>query len=172
MTDAPPVDRERIIEVLRRHGVEYLLVGGGAAQIYGAERPTQDTDCLARRTRENLDRLASAMRELGARLRVEGLSDDEASELPIRVDADMLATMEISTWTTDAGWFDVLNDIPAGDGHRLRYDDLVGRAVIVHVGGVEVSIAALSDIIASKEWADRPKDHEALPELRRLASEL
>lgn len=24
------------------------------------------------------------------------------------------------------------------------------------------------DIIASKEWAGRPKDHEALPELRRI----
>jgi hypothetical protein len=29
-------------------------------------------------------------------------------------------------------------------------------------------MAALDDIIASKEWADRPKDREALPELRAL----
>lgn len=30
---------------------------------------------------------------------------------------------------------------------------------------LRISLAALEDIIASKEWADRPKDHEALPEL-------
>jgi hypothetical protein len=31
-----------------------------------------------------------------------------------------------------------------------------------------VHIAALDDIIASKQWANRPKDHDALPELLRL----
>jgi len=29
--------------------------------------------------------------------------------------------------------------------------------------GLDVRVAALEDIIASKEWADRPKDGEALP---------
>jgi hypothetical protein len=35
-------------------------------------------------------------------------------------------------------------------------------------GGLSIRVAALDDVIASKEWADRPKDHEALPELRTL----
>lgn len=35
--------------------------------------------------------------------------------------------------------------------------------------GVGVLVAALDDVIASKEWADRPKDREALVELRKLA---
>lgn len=52
MTD-PLLDRDRIIECLNRHRVEYLLVGGIGAQMHGAGRP-----------KENLDRLASAMREL------------------------------------------------------------------------------------------------------------
>lgn len=52
MTD-PLLDRDRIIECLNRHRVEYLLVGGIGDQMHGAGRPT-----------ENLDRLASAMREL------------------------------------------------------------------------------------------------------------
>jgi len=38
----------------------------------------------------------------------------------------------------------------------------------VEVGPVNVRVAALADIIASKEWADRPEDREALDELRRL----
>lgn len=36
------------------------------------------------------------------------------------------------------------------------------------MAGVTVHVAALADIIASKEWADRPKDREALDELRGL----
>jgi len=60
--------------------------------------------------------------------------------------------------------------MPAADGRRLRYDDLVGRAAVIEILGVNVHVAALEDVIASKEWADRPKDREALPELRALAS--
>ena len=42
-------DVRRITEVLDRHGVDYLVIGGVATQAYGAERPTGDFDCLVRR---------------------------------------------------------------------------------------------------------------------------
>jgi len=35
----PPHDLARLIEILDRHGVEYLLVGGAAARAYGAKTP-------------------------------------------------------------------------------------------------------------------------------------
>ena len=167
-TDAPPLDVERLLAVLERHRVEYLLVGGLAAIAHGALRPTVDFDCLARRTKDNLARLAAAMNELHARLRVGGLSDEEALALRVPLDPDMLARMEISTWRTDAGDFDVLTDIPDAEGNRSTYADLLPRSANQEVNGVVVRVAALEDVIASKEWADRPKDHEALPELRRL----
>lgn len=166
----PPLDIDRILTTLERHQVDYLLVGGVAAIAHGALRPTGDLDCLARRSEENLERLATAMRELNARLRVQGLTDAEATALPTPLDAEALGRLEISTWRTDAGDFDVLTGIPARDGHRLRYDELVGRAALQNVQGVAVHVAALEDVIASKEWADRPKDRLALPELRALAS--
>jgi hypothetical protein len=37
---------------------------------------------------------------------------------------------------------------------------------------VTVVVADLHDIIASKEWANRPKDREALPELRDLVAQM
>lgn len=66
---------------------------------------------------------------------------------------------------------DVLNDIPSRDGRRLRYADLASRAHRRTVHGVTVQVVALPDLIASKEWANRPKDREALEELDRLAAE-
>jgi hypothetical protein len=92
-----PPDVARMVEVLDRNGVEYLVVGGVATQVYGAERPTGDFDCLVRRTRENFERLATAMRELNARLRVQRMTDDEAAQLPTQVHAETIARMEIST---------------------------------------------------------------------------
>jgi hypothetical protein len=168
LTEHPEVDWVRITECLDRHGVEYLIVGGLGAQLHGATRPTGDFDSLPKTTGENLDRLAAAMRELHAFLRVEGLSDEESRALPTRLDAVSLGRMDISTWRTDAGDLDVLTAIPTRDGGRARYEELVERAKPLDFGGVPVMVAALGDIIASKEWADRPKDREALPELRDL----
>lgn len=37
-------DPRHIVEVLDRHGVLYVLIGGYAAQLYGARRPTNDSD--------------------------------------------------------------------------------------------------------------------------------
>lgn len=170
-TDLPPLDVERILATLTRNGVEFLLVGGVAAIAHGARRLTVDLDCVPVRTYENLDRLAAALRDLNARLRVEGLTDAEAALLPVRIDRETLGRMELSTWRTDAGDFDILADLPTSDGRRLRYDDLNRRASAQPLHGITVRVAALDDIIASKEWADRPKDREALAELRRLATD-
>lgn len=159
---------EQLVAALDRHGVEYLVVGGVAARAYGATRETRDFDCVVRRARDNLDRLAAAMRALNARLRVEGLTDVEAARLPVRIDAMTLNALEISTWSTDAGDLDVLVDIPGRDGGRRTFEDLVGRAHVLDFGGLSVRVAGLDDIIASKEWAGRPKDRAALPELRSL----
>ena len=106
---------------------------------------------MARRSRGNLERLASALRSLNARLRVHGLTDDEAAQLPTRIDKETLGRMEICAWRTDAGDFDVLTDLPGRDGRRLRYDELIERANVQDVHGIAVRVAALDDVIASKE---------------------
>ncbi|HSH60548.1 MAG TPA: hypothetical protein VK988_13110 [Acidimicrobiales bacterium] len=166
--EGPSLDVARILDALERHHVQFLVVGGTAAAAYGAVRPTDDFDCLPERSEDNLGRLSAAMRELNARLRVEGLTDVEAQQLPTHIDAVSLGQMELSTWRTDAGPFDVLADLPNRDGQHLRYEDLLPRAVTIALHDLHVRVAALDDLISSKEWADRPKDHEALPELHAL----
>lgn len=94
--DGPGHDLPRLVEAFDRHGVEYLVVGGAAAYAYGARRPTEDADCVVRRERANLERLAGALVELRARLRVGGMTDAEAAELPVRVDATTLAQAGMS----------------------------------------------------------------------------
>jgi predicted nucleotidyltransferase len=166
--DGPPHDLPRLIEVLERHEVEYLIVGGAAAYAYGAERPTEDADCVVRRDRANLDRLAGALREMHARLRVGGMSDAEAKRLPVQIDATALNMAGMSTWMTDAGACDVLAGLEAPDGQLVPYDELAERAGVLQGDGFVIRVASLEDIIRAKERADRPKDREALPELRAL----
>lgn len=100
-SDAPAeavgFDPARILEVLDAHRVAYLLVGGLGAQAHGATRSTFDIDLVPATTDENWERLAEALRQLGARLRVGGMTDEEARSLPVTVDAATLRGFGSST---------------------------------------------------------------------------
>jgi len=126
--DHVDLDVERITKCFDRHHVEYLIVGGVAATLYGAARPTGDFDSLAATSTENLTRLAGALKELSAFLHVEGLTDDESRALVVPIDAVLLSKMDISTWRTNAGDIDVLTALPTRDGGRRFYHDLAARA--------------------------------------------
>lgn len=54
-----------------------------------------------------------ALSELRARLLLEGLSDEEAAALAIRLEPEVFVSMELSTWRTDAGHLDALGGISA-----------------------------------------------------------
>lgn len=166
--DHPDLDVDRVVGALEQHGVQYLLIGGIAARFHGSERRTEDIDVLPRDDDENLGRLASALRDLGAFLRVGGMSDDEARALPVVLDAPALRGMEVSTWRTSAGDLDVLRTLRVEGGARLAFEDLEPRAVRILVNGIDVHLAGLRDIVASKRFAGRDKDRDALPELEAL----
>jgi hypothetical protein len=162
-------DPDRILNALNRHRVDYVLVGGVAARVHGAGRATADIDCVPATDEENLQRLADALTDLGCGVCAwVACSDEEARQLPLRLDAATLAAFGSSTWTTDAGPLDLLVELRDPTGGRHPYADLASRAVDVVVGKVTIRVASLDDIIASKEYAGRPKDLDALPELQAL----
>lgn len=167
----PPFEPARALEALERHRVEYVLVGGLGARAHGATRPTSDLDLVPGGDDPNLERLAAALRELNARLRVGGMSDDEARQLPVQLDAETLRSFGSSTWMTDAGPIDVLRELRDREGHDVPFLKLIARGVDQQIGAVVVHVAALDDIIAAKEHAGRDKDQAALPELRNLLRE-
>ncbi len=75
----------------------------------------------------------------------------------------MLATADTWTLTTRGG--DVgLMFLPSG---TRGYDNLRRGATRERIAGVTVSVAALADVIRSKEPANREKDSMQLPILRR-----
>lgn len=159
-------DFERIVATLARHDVAYVLVGGAAAVAHGSTLPTEDVDVTPARDRPNLDRLAAALSELGARLR----TSNEPEGVAFPVDGGFLAAMPLMlNLVTDAGDLDITL---APSGFPQGYDTLGPRAIEIDFDGVTVMVAALDDIITSKRAANRAKDRAALPYLEALADEI
>lgn len=154
---APAFDPFRLLEVLDSHGVQFVVVGAFAAVVQGYPLATQDLDVTPSGDPENLTRLASALRELRAHLR---LPRGESVEFPI--DAEFLATGTAWTLTTEAGPLDLVFE-PAG---TRGYEDLRRDAIRQELRRTPVLLASLRDVIRMKEASNRPKDQAQLPALR------
>lgn len=155
----PDLDPEPIFAALDRHGVRYVVIGAIAAIAQGYPLNTGDLDITPAPDPGNLEHLAAALVELGARLRVP--NDPAGIEFPI--DAEYLSRAESWKLTTAHGDLDVLF-WPAG---TRGYADLQRNAITYDVGGTRPPMAALLDIIRMKEAANRVKDQAQLPALRR-----
>jgi hypothetical protein len=137
------------LRVLQQHGVSFVLIGGVAARLWGSPTMTNDTDICYARDDDNLERLAEALRQLGARLR----GVDET--VPFLLDATTLAKGQNFTFITDLGPLDILG-APAG---VRGFEELAANATDFDLGdGLVVSVCDLDDLIRMKRAAGRPKD--------------
>jgi len=155
---------QELFDVLARHRVDYVLIGGLAATLHGSSALTNDADICPDPSPENLERLAAALRDMKARVRNEA----EPDGVTFSADPDFLRRMQLVNLTTRFGDFDIAFQ-PAGD---QGYANLVRRAVEMEIDGTVVRVASLADIIRSKEAANRPKDRATLPILYALEDEI
>lgn len=167
MTDTVELDGERIFETLSRHGVRYVVIGGYAGVLYGLARATEDIDITPATDRDNLQRLAAALTELDAQLKPPGSTETIAWPWS----ADSFAQFTTITTRTSAGDLDICLRPDAPGGRAFDYDSLASNAVVIGLP-LEVPLAALEDIIASKEACDREKDKATLGEFRDLLARL
>jgi predicted nucleotidyltransferase len=154
---------------LDRHDVEYVVVGGAAAQLHGAPTArTRDVDVVPGRSADNLQRLAQALDEMNARMWV---GEHEPDGIPTPFGATFQGPFDtFLNLITDHGPLDINLYIDGTDG-RWRYEDLAVRAGSIDVLGTSVRVAALEDVIDSKEAAGREKDLAVLPTLLRFLRE-
>jgi hypothetical protein len=140
------------------------MIGGLAAVLRGSPLRTSDMDICPERSPENLARLALALREVDARIRAEGAGDG----VPFSCDAAFLGRVELLNLVTKFGDLDISYQ-PAGTN---GFADLAPRAELFDLDGAIAPVAALEDVIRSKEAANRPKDVAALPTLKTLLDEI
>jgi hypothetical protein len=152
------LEPDRILTALVKRQVEFVVIGAVAAIAQGGPLITQDLDITPAREPGNLDRLARALKDLDARLRL----PDDSSGIEFPIEPRFLGSVGSWTLKTPSGDLDLLF-VPSG---TAGYEDLKRSAVSVELWGQEVLVASLADIIRMKEAAGRPKDLGQLPALR------
>ena len=143
--------------------VEYVVIGGIGARLWGSPRNTDDLDICPASSRANKAHLAAALTALGARFRPPG-PEQEGFAPPVGWDERSFDSLVSVAVTTDLGWLDIWF-VP--DGTR-GFDELIVGARGARIGERTVKVAALQDIIRSKAAAGRNKDLAALDHLHEL----
>jgi hypothetical protein len=154
-------DFERLLEVLTRSGVDFIVIGGFAATAHGSAHTTVDLDVVYRRSYDNIERLARALEPLDPYLR------GAPPGLPFRFDAATIRQGLNFTLVTSAGDLDLLGDATGGG----TYEALLPHSDVRDVGGLECRFVNLPGLIRLKRAAGRPKDLERIAELEALWQE-
>jgi hypothetical protein len=139
-------DPRALLGVLDRHRVSFVLIGGLARVIEGADEVTTGVDITPSTRRENLRRLEEALGELAV-----GETELDPEQL-----------------TTAATPYGELQVVPMPAGTR-GYDDLRRAAVREPLGqGLRPAVASKGDLARMLSALGREEDAEKLRQLRRL----
>lgn len=150
-------DPRAVLVALERNYVDYVVIGGLAQVLRGADLVTTGVDICPSFGSGNLVRLARAVAELDAK-RVDGR--------PLMLTDDALGAEAVVALSTSAG---VLQVVGSPAGAEKGYVDLRRAASKEHLGqGVQPLVASVGDLARMAAALHRDSDVARLAQLRRV----
>ncbi len=125
--------------------LEFILIGNAAASVLGTPITTEDIDLFVRHTPRNLRKIKALAGLLGGAV-YEPFAPVSRMQRVMTPEVSVDFIFELSS--------------------RKKFESVRSRASRVKLGGREVLVASLADVIAAKEAAGRPKDKAALHALK------
>jgi hypothetical protein len=161
MNKTPAARFREIYELLVGAKIEFLLVGGAAANLLGSPRFTLDVDIAYSRRDENIAKIVSAFGTIHPYLR------GAPAGLPFQFDAQTIRNGLNFTLITDLGPIDLLGEVPGGG----TYEQLLPFSEVKNVYGLALRCVTLEKLIELKRAAGRPRDQELIAELEIIRQE-
>ncbi len=143
-------DMRELLEILERHGVRYMVVGGFAVNYYGYVRTTQDIDLLLYPSPENAEAVMAALTEFG--FGGAGIPQDcfekEGTAIHLGVEPNRI---------------DLLTHLKGIDNDRL-----FSNMQKVKLEDAVVNIISREDLVATKRRSGRIRDRADAEELTQI----
>lgn len=156
---------EPLLADLVRANVRFVVVGGLAVVIQGYARLTADVDLVVALDPENATRAIDALLARGLRPLLPVNAHDFADE-PTRTEWVETRNMEVFS-LRDANNPLLVVDLFARE--PIPFGELWSRADRVTLGGQEVRVACIDDLIRLKRAANRPQDRIDIERLEEIA---
>jgi hypothetical protein len=150
-----------IFEVLRRHGVAFVVVGGHAVNAHGYRRSTEDIDIVWLRSDDAEKALLKALIEIDAKYIGTDIDPATGIEKTYPVTLSFIRASRLMMLWTRYGFldlFDYIPGLPSEDPRQLLIDGIEAN---------ELRFPSLTWLRRMKRMAGRPKDLldlENLPE--------
>jgi hypothetical protein len=136
-------DWRELLETLKRHDVQFLVVGAHAVAVHGVPRSTQDLDIWLARSAQNAARVWRALIDFGAPLPAIGVKQGDFE------DADCVVQLGVPPVRVD-----LMTDISGVDS----FDAAFANRVEANVEGMTVPVLGRRELIANKRASGRGKD--------------
>lgn len=149
---------QNVIRTLDKNRVKYVLVGGYAVALHGAIRGTVDIDIAIALNRATFKRAETALQEI-----------DLESRLPVTAEEvfsfrnEYIRKRNLKAWSfvNPRNPLDVVDILLTEDASKIS-------AVNKRAFGMNIKVAAITDLIAIKKKAGRTQDLEDIKALRKL----
>ncbi len=148
-------DFAEIIDLMNKHSVEYMVVGGYAVAFHGKPRFTEDFDIWIRPTKENCDKAWIVLKEFGFG-NLKGLS---------------VADLEKKDTVVQLGYppirIDILSSISG-----VEFEDAYPDSIIRTLGALEMRFIGIRALIKNKIASGREKDLQDAKQLKKIEIKL
>jgi hypothetical protein len=175
-------DIAQLLNILKKHQVRYVLTGSIAAQVYGVDVGVPgDLDITPALDPDNVQRLATVLREINAMIELEGRDghwelqpDGERTWIVDELTPDIIAAR--AAWVPNPADIATLDHLFLSRYGNLdvvpelvgTYDLLMERAVATWAYGHRVWVAHVDDLLATLTMPRRKKDMPCVEQLRAL----
>jgi hypothetical protein len=148
------LDYKAIFKELNDLGIDYLVVGGLAVNLFGVPRLTYDIDLMIHLEPDNIRKLIAKLTQWGYRpkIPVNPIDFADKSKRNLWIYEKGMEAFNFFSENLPVGEIDIVINSP------ISYETLRERAVIIQLQEVKVPVVSIHDLIELKLNAGRKQD--------------
>lgn len=135
-----------ICKLLNKEGIHYIIVGGWAVVLHGYFRTTYGIEILVKKSRDNIEKLRKALKNLTWGI-IEEISTEEILSKPFTIVGDQPRVDII----TQAG--------------KIDYDNIKNKVLTINIEGIKIPYIDIDTLIKMKNTG-RLSDKEDIEKLK------